>query len=239
MVPQSRPMADGNTSAVRAVVGAVQERTANGGKGLGVVSFLSGLSVADYLSLGALFFAWVSTLLILDGAVEWGLLVMFVAFGFDKLDGFYARRWGEPSPFGRQVDSFIDVFAYLVTGAVLYHVALSPSPVLSAVVGFAVLCFGGLRLVRHNDEGFQGDGDRSYYRGTTVVHTNVVIVGNYLLAAFLAGWNGWLAAIPILLACPLMVSEYRTPKTVWGHVLVGVFAVVVGTVCGLLALGVL
>jgi CDP-diacylglycerol--serine O-phosphatidyltransferase len=232
-------MPDGNTSAVKAVVGAVEERTGWQGPGLGIGRFLSGLSVADYLSLGALFLAWLSVLLMLNGSPNWGLVVMFGAFVFDKLDGFYARRWGEPSPFGRQVDSFIDIFTYLVTAAVLYHVTLAPNVFVSALVGFAVICFGGLRLIRHNDEGFQTAEDTSYYRGTTVVHTNVVVVVGYLLSVFVAGWTGWLAAVPIVLVSPLMVSEYRTFKTVWGHVLVGAFAAVVSTVCVCLALGAL
>ncbi|MFB6297074.1 MAG: CDP-alcohol phosphatidyltransferase family protein [Salinirussus sp.] len=231
-------MADGRTSAVQAIVGAVEART-EAEDGFGIARFLSDLTVADYLSLGALFFAWVSALLMLDGSPNWGLLAMFVAFAFDKLDGFYARQWGDPSPFGRQVDSFIDIFTYLVTAAALYHVTLAPNVAVSSVVGFAIICFGGLRLIRHNDEGFQSDEDTSYYRGTTVVHTNVVVVLNYLLAVFVAGWNGWLAAVPIVLVSPLMISEYRTFKTVWGHVLVGLFAAAVGAVAVLLATGVL
>ena len=232
-------MADSTTRPVQTIVGAVRERTGTEGHGLGIARFLSRLSGADYLSLAALFAAWTSALLILDGAPNWGIVAMFVAFFFDKLDGFYARRYGSPSDFGRQVDSFIDIFTYLVTAALLYHVALAPNTIVSALVGFAIVCFGGLRLVRHNDAGFQSTGEKSYYRGTTVVHTNVVVVVNYLLVTFLAGWNGWLAAVPILLSCPLMVSEYRAFKTVWGHVLVGAFGVAVGTLSLLLALGVL
>jgi CDP-diacylglycerol--serine O-phosphatidyltransferase len=230
-------MADSTSQPVQALVGAVRDRTGTEGFGLGIGRFLSQLSGADYLSLAALFAAWTSALLILDGAPNWGVVAMFVAFLFDKLDGFYARRYGEPSPFGRQVDSFIDIFTYLVPAALLYHVALAPSLAVSAVVGFVIVCFGGLRLIRHNDEGFQSAGETSYYRGTTVVHTNVVVVTNYLLVVLVAGWSGWLATVPIVLACPLMVSEYRTFKTVWGHVLVGAFGAVVGTACFLLALG--
>jgi CDP-diacylglycerol--serine O-phosphatidyltransferase len=232
-------MADSSSQPVQALVGAVEERTGAAGFGLGIGRFLSRLSGADYLSLAALFAAWTSALLILDGAPNWGILAMFVAFLFDKLDGYYARTYGEPSPFGRQVDSFIDIFTYLVPAALIYHVALAPNLAVSAVVGFLIVCFGGLRLVRHNDEGFQSADDTSYYRGTTVVHTNVVVVANYLLVVLVAPWTGWLATVPIVLSCPLMVSEYRTFKTVWGHVLVGIFGAAVGTVCLLLALGVL
>ena len=184
------------------------------------------LTGADYVSLGALFVGWASALLFVQGELNWALLVMFGAFALDKLDGWWARRTGQTSPFGRQLDSYIDVFAYLVPGALLYHYALSPHVLLSLVVGFAVLAFGGLRLIRHNSEGFGSDDGASYYHGTTVVHTNLVVVANYFLAAFVVPWNGWLAAVLVLAACPFMVSNYKAYKTDVGHVLAGVLAVV-------------
>lgn len=183
---------------------------------------------ADYISLGALFVAWTSALLLVRGEPNWALVVMFGAFGLDKLDGWYARYTGTASPFGRQVDSFIDVFVYLVTAALLYHVTLAPNVAVSAIVGFLVLAFGGLRLIRHNSEGFGADGAESYYHGTTVVHTNVVVIANYYLATFVGVWNGWFAALVIASICPLMVSDYKAYKTDISHVLVGLVALVAG-----------
>ncbi len=194
------------------------ERRWDSSVGMGLLERLTG---ADYLSLVALLFAWTSAVLLLRGEVNWGIVVMFGAFAFDKLDGYWARRQGISSPFGRQVDSFIDVFAYLVTGALIYHVALSPAPWMTVIVGFAILAFGGLRLVRHADEGFGESDGQSYYLGWTVVHVNLVVLVAYYLDLFVAGWNGWLAAIPILLACPLMVSGYKSYKTHAGHALAG------------------
>jgi CDP-diacylglycerol--serine O-phosphatidyltransferase len=187
------------------------------------MGLLERLTGADYLSLVALFFAWTSAVLLVRGEANWGILVMFCSFVFDKLDGYYARKHGISSSFGRQVDSFIDVFAYLVTGALLYHVALSPHPAMTVVVGFAIVAFGGLRLVRHANDGFGESGEASYYVGYTVVHVNVVVLLTYYLELFVAGWNGWLAAIPILLLCPLMVSGYKSYKTTVGHALAGLF----------------
>lgn len=192
---------------------------------------LSALTTADYLSLVALFVAWVSTLLFLSNEPNWAILTMFVAFLFDKLDGYWARRTGTTSAFGRQIDSFIDIFAYLVTGALLFHFELAPNAFASAVVGFAVLAFGGLRLVRHNAEGFESHDDVSYYHGTTVVHTSAVVLANYVAVNLVWFWDGWLAAAVVLVSTPLMISEYRAPKTVTAHVLLGVLAVGVGVVC--------
>jgi CDP-diacylglycerol--serine O-phosphatidyltransferase len=192
---------------------------------------LRALTGADYLSLAALLVAWVAALLCLSGEPNLAILTMFGAFGFDKLDGWWARRQGTASKFGRQIDSFIDIFAYLVTGALLFHYELAPNEVVSAVVGFVILAFGGLRLVRHNAEGFDAREGTSYYHGTTVVHTNGVVLVNYALVETVAWWNGWLAAASVLVAAPLMISAYRAPKTVRAHVVLGVAMAAIGAVC--------
>ena len=208
-------------------IAAEADRRWDGSVGMGLLGRLTG---ADYLSLVALFFAWSSAVLLLHGEVNWGIVVMFGAFLFDKLDGYYARKRGISSPFGRQVDSFIDVFAYLVTAALLYHVALSPTPWMTVLVGFAILTFGGLRLVRHANEGFGENDGTDYYVGFTVVHVNFVVLAMYYLGLVVPGFGGWLAAVPIVAVCPLMISGYRSYKTAVGHALAAGFV--------LLALGI-
>lgn len=192
---------------------------------------LTTLSTADYLSLAALFVAWVGALLFLSSEPNWGILTIFVAFGFDKLDGYWARRQGTTSSFGRQIDSFIDVFAYLVPGALLFHYQLAPNEVVSAVVGFLVLAFGGLRLVRHNAAGSESHEAMSYYPGTTVVHTCMILLANYVAINVINVWNGWIATGTVLLAAPLMISKYRTPKTATSHVVLGVLMLTIGFAC--------
>lgn len=174
------------------------------------------LTGADLLSLVALAFAWLAALAMWIGEPNYGLVAMVVAFGFDKLDGFYARRFDCSSPTGRQLDSFVDVFVYLLSGALLFHVAMAPSLAVSAVVGFLLIACGGLRLVRFNAEGFGTEGETRFYRGLTVVHANVAVVVNYFLLQFVPTWNGWIAAVTIAIVAPLMLSDYRSYKT-WGR----------------------
>jgi CDP-diacylglycerol--serine O-phosphatidyltransferase len=194
------------------------------------------LNAADWLSLTALFWGWAGAVLLVMSEPNWAIVAVLGGFVFDKLDGYYARKHDLSSAFGRQVDSFIDIFVYLVPAALLYHEAMAPHPAVSAVVGFVVLAFGGLRLVRHSTEGF-GEGeeeDASYYVGTTVVHTHLVVLANYFLVSLVAGWNGWLAGAVVVAVCPLMTSRYRAYKTDFGHGLVGVAGLVaVGLALGL------
>jgi len=208
---------------VRQRVEATDPVVADRGERTDVIARLTG---ADYISLGALFVGWGSALLFLRGEPNWALLAMFAAFALDKADGWYARRAGVSSPFGRRVDSFIDIFAYLVPGALLYHVAMAPNDLASLAVGFLVLAFGGLRLIRHSSEGFGSDGGDRYYHGTTVVHTNLVVVANYFLVTLVGPWNGWLAGLVVCAICPLMVSDYKAYKTDVSHALAGLGAVV-------------
>ncbi|WP_199694000.1 phosphatidylcholine/phosphatidylserine synthase [Halococcus sp. IIIV-5B] len=204
----------------------------------GTAHILVRLDVADYLSVLALLCAWTGIVFLLSGEPNWAVVVLLVAFGFDKLDGFVARRYGLATDLGRQLDAFVDVFAYLVSGALLFHVALSPTPIASVVVGFCVVCFGGLRLIRFTSEGFRTEADTSYYRGITVVHVNVLVLVNYLLAAFVGVWNGWLAAGTVVLACPLMVSEYKSYKTVKSQAVAALAGVLVAGLCLALEFGV-
>jgi len=195
------------------------------------------LRAADYISLSALCVAWGSVLLLFAEEPNWALLAMFAAFFLDKLDGWYARRQGISSPFGRQVDSFIDIFAYLVPAALLYHLTMSPTVYASLPVGFLVLACGGLRLIRHNNEGFGSDGGASYYHGTTVVHTNLVVVANYVLVVVLSAWNGWFAGATIAISCPFMISNYKAYKTTVSHVLAGASALLASALAIAIELG--
>lgn len=189
------------------------------------VTLLGRLGGADLISLGALAVAWVAALLFVAGEPNWAIVATFGAAGLDKLDGFYARTYGEPTRFGRQLDSFVDIFVYLVTAALLFHFAVSPHPFVSAAVGFLLVAFGVLRLLRHADEGFGDEDGTSYYLGLTVVHAMVLVVANYYLLALVAEWNGWIAAASVVALCPLMVSGYKSYKSDAGHALAGLGAV--------------
>lgn len=190
-------------------------------------SVLSSLVGADLVSLVALLVAWVATLLFLTGEPNWAIVAMIGAFVFDKLDGTWARYRGTDSDLGRRIDSYVDVFVYLLTAALLFHFELSPHLGASVVVGFAILAFGGLRLVRHTVEGFTEIDQTIYYHGTTVVHTNAIVVANYLLLTLTDVWNGWLATVTVLAVCPLMISDYRAPKSAGAHRLVALLGVLV------------
>jgi CDP-diacylglycerol--serine O-phosphatidyltransferase len=226
-------MSDESRSALRGRIEQLDARAQRVWRSSTGENMIHRLQVADWLSLAALAWAWVGVMLMLTGDPNWGIVAVLWAFLFDKFDGYWARRQGSSSAFGRQIDSFIDIFTYVVSGAILYHVAISPHPAVGTLVGFVVVAFGGLRLVRHNSEGFGTDDGTSYYVGTTVVHTHLVVLANYFLVTLVGPWNGWLAGATIVVVSPLMTSRYKAYKTDLGHFLVGG----VGVVAAGLALG--
>lgn len=219
------------------VAGRLRANAARTRRLVGRPEVITRLDGADFLSLTALLFAWTGAVLLVSGEPNWGVIVVLVGFLFDKLDGYYARRRGLTTEFGRQLDAFVDVFAYLLSGALLFHVTMSPTPTVSVLVGFALVGFGGLRLIRFTSEGFRSEDGTSYYRGLTVVHANIVVLANYLLYSFLGVWNGWVAAAAIAFACPLMISEYKSYKTVRSQAVAGLAGLVVAGLCLFLEFG--
>ncbi|ELZ96488.1 CDP-diacylglycerol--serine O-phosphatidyltransferase [Haloferax mucosum ATCC BAA-1512] len=232
-------MTDELRSALRGGLDAVDSRASEVVRSSTGENMISRLGTADWLSLGALFWAWVGAILFVSNEPNWAIVAVLVGFVFDKADGYYARKTGTTSAFGRQIDSFIDIFTYLVSAALLYHIALAPNAVVSAVVGFVVLTFGGLRLIRHNSEGFGDESGTSYYHGTTVVHTHLVVLANYFFFQFVPIWNGWVAGATIVAVCPLMTSDYKAYKTDAGHFIVGVAGAIAVAGCLALEFGVL
>lgn len=176
------------------------------------MDILKKLNLPDYLSLTALFWAWLSVLLILAQKSNYAILVMLLAFICDLLDGYVARRLGLESKLGREIDSYVDIFTYLVFSALFYYFFLSPNQVAGIVVGFLILVFGGLRLIRFNQEGIRCEHGRKFYRGITVVHINAVVLLFYFLQELTPWWEAWFSASILTLVAPLMLSNHKSYK---------------------------
>lgn len=195
------------------------------------------LSLADYCSLVGLLFAWGATVLLLTGEPNWAIVATMGGFAFDKLDGYIARQYDRQSDIGPEVDAFLDVFVYLVTGAILFQTTIAPNPVVGVVGGFLIIAFGGLRLLRFTEEGFVVENGTSYYRGTTVVHTSLLVLCNYVLVLLVGPWNGWLATATIVGACPLMLSDHCSEKSVRSQSIVAALGVGMSCLCVALEFG--
>ncbi|OGG03533.1 hypothetical protein A2W14_03030 [Candidatus Gottesmanbacteria bacterium RBG_16_37_8] len=170
------------------------------------------LTKADYISFIGLFFAWISILLIEVNIPKFAIITSLIAFMLDILDGWTSRKFKTASLLGRQIDSYVDIFTYLIFSALLVFKFLSPNLIIGIIVGFFILLFGGLRLIRFNNEGILSDKGATYYRGVTVVHIYLLVLVLYFINKYSNLQLSWVSTVMLLVICPSMLSNFKSYK---------------------------
>ena len=180
------------------------------------LSFLH-LAPADWVTLGSLALACASLHSALQERLSLAIALMVLAMLTDMLDGPVARRSSGPRPFGMQLDSFIDVFVYLMAPAlILYQLGQGDS---LSLVGLLAYCAAGvLRLSHFNLVGAEPDERRP---GVTR-HVGLPVIWSQLLVALaFPAWQAWgpavrpVIAVILLIQSVLMVSQLRFRKLTW------------------------
>jgi CDP-diacylglycerol--serine O-phosphatidyltransferase len=147
------------------------------------------------------------------------LAISFMALAMltDMLDGPVARRTGGSRPFGTQLDSFIDVFVYLVAPAlILYEMGQGDPFSLAGLLAY--FAAGVARLSHFNLVGAEPDPRRA---GVTR-HIGLPVIWSQLLTALaFPAWHLWgpavrpVIAASLLIQSALMVSRLRFRKLTW------------------------
>ena len=78
------------------------------------MKLLTKLSFADYITFLSLSLAFLAIILLLNNQPFWAINASLASFMFDILDGYIARLKSSFSDFGKNLDSFNDVFIYLL-----------------------------------------------------------------------------------------------------------------------------
>jgi len=151
-----------------------------------------------------------------------------LAFLFDVLDGYVARRRNQHSTLGRELDSLADVISFGVAPAVLGFAAGLRGG-WDAVILIYFVCCGVSRLARFNvtaEKLSTDEGKVAYFEGTPIP-TSIVLTGCLALAAWhdrigvslvggewtLAGWTLHPMSVLFLVSGSLMISKtLRIPK---------------------------
>ncbi len=137
--------------------------------------FIVSLTPADGMTLVALEISGTGLLLALHGLLSLAITLMLLAMLVDMLDGAVARRMGWESDFGRNLDSFADVFTYLLLPLfVLFQFGLQDA--LSVTALFAFLAAGVLRLSRFNIIGTVREAGVEYHLGLQVIWSQLLVV---------------------------------------------------------------
>lgn len=173
--------------------------------------FIVSPSWVDWLTLSSLLLALIGLLCALRESLSLAIVFMLLAMFVDMLDGVLARRFGLESEFGRYLDSFCDVFTYLLLPLfILYRFGMQD--VLSVMALFVFLASGLMRLSRFNITGTVEDKNVQYHLGLQVIWSQLLVV----LAFPVWRWLGNPARYPLILILLMMsyfmVRDILVPK---------------------------
>ena len=134
-----------------------------------------------------------------------------LAIPCDIVDGWLARRRGESSPFGAQLDSLADATSFVLLPAAL-ALSLDASP-WTALAAAAWVLAGLLRLARFAVVGTVGSGAAERFEGVPTAFAAAAFAPVAAAALWLsAPHRGVVLAAYLALAAPAMVSALPFPK---------------------------
>jgi CDP-diacylglycerol--serine O-phosphatidyltransferase len=152
---------------------------------------------------------FLSIMLVANGRVFSGVVVLLPAFVFDLLDGWVARMFGWTSDFGVELDSLADTVSFVIAPAFIVYWVFLEKTLLGMIVAFLIASFGILRLAKFNLAK-----DPGYFVGMSTPYFTTIVIGVYLTFT-VAGVKilniGAQGLIWVLLAS-LMISKVRFPS---------------------------
>ena len=175
--------------------------------------FIVSLTWVDLLTLASLLLACLGLLFAFNGTLTLAIGLMTLAMFVDMLDGFLARRLKLESEFGKYLDSFCDVFTYLLLPLfILFQFGMQDA--LSIFALFAFLVCGLLRLSRFNIISTVEEAGVAYHLGMQVFWSQLLVV----LAFPAWRWLGESARYPLVIILFVMsifmIRNLRFPKPV-------------------------
>lgn len=181
---------------------------------------MNNFNLPNLISFSALFLSWIGIVILLNRQFYISFAVILLAFILDALDGFFARKFNQESNFGRQLDSHVDVFIYLLYPALSFYLFFGLVDVISLMVIFIYLSTGIFRLVRFNTIGYVTCSNKKddAYLGLPVFFNHFPLL--MFLALYKIKYFYLIAQITILLNSFLMVSKihFPKPKNIWPFV---------------------
>ncbi len=173
--------------------------------------FIISPSPVDVLTLGSLLLSILGLFSALHGLLSLSIGLMLLAMFVDMLDGLLARRMQLESEFGRYLDSFCDVFAYLVLPLfILYQFGMQDPFSLAAL--FAFLACGLLRLARFNILSTVEEAGVQYHLGLQVIWSHLVVVLAFPTWRWLGENLRYPLAVLLLVMSFFMVRNLRFRK---------------------------
>ena len=137
---------------------------------------------------------------------------MGIALLLDILDGYVARKLNVTSNLGRNLDSFLDAFNYLILTSYFLYTFFDFNGWLKLFLIFCILAGGILRLSRHNVTGLTKQQNQLYYTGLIVPYIQLTIILFFLFSAYVTPRLSPLLIIIIPLLSRLMIANFKMKK---------------------------
>lgn len=171
------------------------------------------LKLQDYSSILAISFGWISILLVINENPNLSINFFLIAFLFDILDGYIARKSKKQTEWGRLLDTLGDLVIYIIYSTVLFTTYISPNFIVSVFVGINIIVFGILRLIRYTNAGALEINGKRFFLGINVVLICMLIIFLFILNDFINNQVfNIISSILIFLFAPLMISNIKTRK---------------------------
>lgn len=165
----------------------------------------------DFLTLGSLWLACLGLFLAYHAHLSLAIVFMLLAMFVDMFDGLLARRLKLESEFGKQLDSFCDVFTYLVLPLyILFQMGMND--LLSLTILFIYLVCGLLRLSKFNLVGVIEAEGSVYHLGLQVIWSHLFVVLAFPIWLWLDETARYILSPILLLMSIFMISNLRFPK---------------------------
>jgi CDP-diacylglycerol--serine O-phosphatidyltransferase len=115
--------------------------------------------IPNFLTLSNLFTGGIGIVMAFNGDYTNSIFFIFVAAGFDFLDGFAARYFGTSGELGKQLDSLADMVSFGVLPSIYMYQLLRSSyeSDLLAYAGLLIAVFSAARLAKFNIDDRQSD----------------------------------------------------------------------------------
>lgn len=177
--------------------------------------FIVKLNRVDPITLCGVLSSALSVAASLAGRFELALFLLFLAMLSDAFDGYFARKWGLERPFGRYLDGFVDVLAYLVAPTLLLW-QWGFQGVLAGLTLVAFIMSGIVRLSVFNEVGNVKEDGKLGYLGMPVFWSSFLVGALWLLALATTQTVAFIAAqilFPIYTVLMVHHGYYWKPKT--------------------------
>ncbi|WP_019415533.1 CDP-diacylglycerol--serine O-phosphatidyltransferase [Paenisporosarcina sp. TG20] len=163
------------------------------------------VNTANMITIGNLSFGGASIMTTLNESYSYSVLFIFIAALLDRFDGIIARKFGQESELGKQLDSMSDIISFGVAPAILiYMIALFEFGVAGMVITVIYISSGAFRLARFNTME-----SSSYFIGLPITAAGTLLTLSYFgMSVFPLVLYMFL--LPILAI--LMVSNFTIKK---------------------------